>query len=92
MNLAANEIVKIFRFEDEELSNLHLAFDGDVAGMRDVKSGWDGFEIGERFNFEDEEVRVYQVRLSLKDQDSVKEHAYYVGPNGLNVYKLKSID
>lgn len=88
MNFEDNMEVEMFLFEDEEGKNLRLVFSGNARDLRKVNKGWDGFELGERFTLEDEEVRVYKKRTFWKDQDSIPKHTYYVGPIGLNANKI----
>lgn len=88
MKLKNGEKVTIVYFKEESAVETEIRFKGTSDDMREVNPEWDGFELGERFNLEDEIVRVYGKKLYLADQDSNSEHTYLVGPVGMNASQI----
>lgn len=90
MKLKDPAIVQLISFSDDIVSDQKVFFEGTAQQLRDQQFGleWDGFNLGDRFTVEDNEVKVFKVTEEFGSNLEVSKIKYLIGPPHLDTVKV----
>lgn len=82
-----DEVIIIY-FEDESAEDLKIMYSGSMQRIQEkyLGSDWTGFNLGDRFQLEDEKVRFFSKSRSILSTE--KRDVYFIGPMNLNSHRI----
>ena len=86
-----NARIKLIYFNDEEVSNKEVFFEGTAVELKGrlTQEDWMALRLGDSFLLDKDHVRVFGVNEMRIKKGLVSRVTYYVAPNHLDSLKIK---
>src|SRR5699024_2763914 len=92
MRISNGTYIELVYFNDEEVSNQKVEFQGNAREFRiehQENNNWDGFEKDEHFYHEEEKVLVFEKVESEDEKGNVDKNKYFIAPAEITPDRVK---